>query len=154
MGYRIFMSHGSEDVGIAAEIRNRATAIHVETYLYEHDVRPGDPVAAKVKQEIDRCDAVVVLLTLRSQDSAYVQQEIGYAEGKGKPVIPLVEPGVDHRNLAMLEGREYVILDLANFNLTVQRLLGLLAGRKERKEYDAGILTAIAVICALVIFGR
>ena len=81
-----------------------AGSVGIVAYLYENDPRPGLYVSAKVKAQIAESDALVVLLTVNSQYSAYVQQEIGVAEGLGKLVIPLVQPGVDQRALAMLAG--------------------------------------------------
>jgi nucleoside 2-deoxyribosyltransferase len=80
-------------------------------YLFEQDQQPGQSVAEKVKMEIHNADILLVLLTRRSQFSPYVHQEIGYAEAAGKPIIPLVEPGTEHRILGMLEGREYISFD-------------------------------------------
>jgi hypothetical protein len=68
-------------------------------------------ISEKVKAQIGACDALVVLLTVNSQYSAYVQQEIGVAEGIRKLVIPIVQPGVNEKALAMLAGKEYIPFD-------------------------------------------
>src|SRR6266571_1313242 len=109
MPYRVFLSHSGTDAPWVKYIAGRAQAVGVEAYLYEHDPQPGHLIAEKVKQAIARSDAVVVLLTRSAHRSAYVQQEIGFAEAKGKLVVPLVEPGVDEEGLAMLEAREQVV---------------------------------------------
>jgi nucleoside 2-deoxyribosyltransferase len=45
-----------------------------------------------VKKAIDRCDAVVVLLSDHGANAPFVHQEIGYALRAEKLVIPLVGP--------------------------------------------------------------
>ena len=89
MPYRVFLSHSSSDAPWVKYIAGRAQAVGVEAYLYEHDPQPGHLIAEKVKQAIARSDAVVVLLTRSAHRSAYVQQEIGFAEAKRNAAVQL-----------------------------------------------------------------
>ncbi len=127
-------------------IADRARAVGVEAYLYEHDPQPGRSIAEKVKDAIASADALVVLLTRNGRRSAYVQQEIGFAEAKGKLVVPLVEPGVDRDGLAMLEGREYIPFDLRNPGPGMASLLDYLARLKAAKEQGQAILLFVGVL--------
>src|SRR5438046_868245 len=102
MLYSVFLSHSSKDRVWVQWIGANASTVGVDVYLYEHDPQPGVLVAEKVKQQIRSCDVVVVLLTENSLSSAYVQQEIGFAEACGKQIIPLLQPGVSGAALAML----------------------------------------------------
>ncbi len=111
MSLDIFFSHGSADREWVQHITGSIENDDLHVYLFERDVRPGHSITEKVQHAIAACDIVIVLLTRRSRASAYVQQEIGFAEGKGKLVIPLVEKGIPARSLAMLAGREYVPFD-------------------------------------------
>ncbi len=54
----------------------------------------------------------MVLITTTSLNSAYVQQEVGIAHECGKPLVPIVEKGIDTRQLGILQGVEYLELDL------------------------------------------
>lgn len=87
-------------------------ALGISVYLAEHDPQPGTILAEKVRAAIHRCHAVVVLITTTSVDSAYVQQEVGIAHECGKPLVPIVEKGIDTRTLGILQGIEYLELDL------------------------------------------
>jgi hypothetical protein len=111
MAYRIFFSHSEADRPWVAWLAGQAGAIGIKAYLYENDPQPGVYISEKVKAQIGACDALVVLLTVNSQYSAYVQQEIGVAEGIRKLVIPIVQPGVNEKALAMLAGKEYIPFD-------------------------------------------
>lgn len=83
-------------------------------YLAEHDPRPGSSLVDKVKAEIGRSSAVIVFLTRAGYDSPFVQQEIAYALALGILVVPLVAPEVAGRDLAMLQGCEYLPFDFDN----------------------------------------
>jgi hypothetical protein len=127
MAYRIFLSHSAADRPWVRWLGDNAGNIGIEAYLYENDPQPGFYISEKVKGTIAICDALVVLLTANSQYSPYVQQEIGVAEGTGKLVIPLVQPGVDARALAMLTGKEYIPFDFTRPYDTLQAFLDSLA---------------------------
>jgi hypothetical protein len=123
-------------------------------YCYEHDSQPGKLIAEKLKAAIEERDALLVLLTVNSRISAYVQQEIGFAEHAGKLIIPLVQPGVGPESLAMLEGREYIPFDYQNPQQALSKLLPHLQKLKEGKENQQAILLGIGAIIALAwLFG-
>jgi hypothetical protein len=134
MSYRVFLSHSAADGPWVKWIAENAIKIGIEVYLYEHDAQPGRLIADKVKQAISASDALMVLLTSNSQFSAYVQQEVGFAEASRKLVIPLVQPGVQERSLAMLQGREYVPFDPRDPAKALASLLDYLQRLKEAKE--------------------
>src|SRR5262245_50402530 len=102
------MSHSGTDAPWVEWLANHAHNIGIEHYMYKHDQQPGRYISDKVQSAIATSDAVVVFLTANSQYSANVQQEIGFAEGRSKLIIPLVQPGIDSRALAMLAGKEYI----------------------------------------------
>jgi hypothetical protein len=109
-----------------------------------------------VKLAIQDSNALVVLLTANSQFSAYVQQEIGFAEASKKLIIPLVQPGVQAASLAMLEGREYVPFDFRNPQQALLTLLSRLQGLKVSKERQDAVLLVVGVIvvAALLLGGE
>jgi TIR domain len=142
MAYRIFLSHSAADHPWVDWLGANAGSMGIVTYLYENDPQPGLYVSDKVKAQIAECDALVVLLTVSSQYSPYVQQEIGVAEGRGKLVIPMVQPGVDQRALAMLAGREYIPFDLLNPQAARQTFLdwlNCLSAQKSQEETNRNL---------------
>ena len=149
MPYTIFLSHSSRDSSWVNWITENASKIGVVVYCYEHDPQPGKIVAEKVKASIVGCDALVVLLTVNRRFSAYVQQEIGFAERAGKLIIPLVQPGVGHESLAMLEGREYIPFDYQNPQQALLKLLPYLQKLKQVKENQQVFLLGVGAIIAL-----
>ncbi len=146
MTYTIFLSHSSRDRAWVEWIAANAQGVGVSVYLYEHDPQPGVPIAAKVQERINLSDAVVVLLTRNSQASPYVQQEIGFAAARGKPIIPLLQPGVPKEALAMLEGREYVEFDFQQPQKALAVLLQYLQKRKALKEQQVAVLVGVGAL--------
>jgi len=140
MSYNVFFSHSSADRHWVERIVKSAQSTGISIYLHEYDPQPGRSIADKIKQRIRSCDAFVVLITPSSQYSAYVHQEIGFAEDIPKPIIPLVQPGTDERSLGMLQGREYIAFDLYNPDKAISTLLGHLQKLKGAKESGAAIL--------------
>ena len=108
----VFVSHATKDEAHVALVRQQMEALGISVYLAEHDPQPGTVLAEKVRAAIHRSHAVVVLITTASINSAYVQQEVGIAHECGKPIIPIVEKGIDTRQLGILQGVEYLELDL------------------------------------------
>lgn len=140
MAIRIFVSHRSSDLPKLAEIRDLASASGVELYFAEHDIRPGVPLVEKVAGELERCNALLVPLTATSTASVYVQQEIGLAVGRGKPVIPLVVKEVENSSKALLEGREYILLDPTKRGEGLSRLAVALANMQEAAREGAAAM--------------
>jgi len=160
MAYKIFISHSGADRQWVEQIDVIAKNSGIVAYLYEHDPQPGKPIAVKVKQAIQNSDALVVLLTSNSQFSPYVQQEIGFAEAMGMRIIPLVQPGIPERSLAMLEGREYISFDFYNPQVALLKLLNYLQKQlrlKKAKENEQTILMLIILglfLLALMFGGK
>lgn len=150
MGLKVFLSHSSQDKNVLGRVVEETKRLGVSLYLYEHDLQPGTPIAAKIKKEIAESDLFVVVLTKQSQYSAYVQQEIGLAEGANKPIVPLVESGVEDRNLAMLKGIEYVEFDPASPDKSVSKLQIYLRKRSRINKDD---LIAFLLVLVLIITG-
>lgn len=150
MSYGVFLSHSVGERPLAERIRAHLGAIDIRVYLFERDSQPGRSVADKTQAAIRTSDAVVVLLTEAGAASHYVNQEIGYALGQRKAVIPLVGPQVDAGDLAMLNGVEYLRLDAHDAQAAMMQLLGSLHHRRELKQRQDLVLV-LAVIALLVL---
>jgi hypothetical protein len=149
--YRIFISHSAIDRPWVEWIEQNARGVGIHAYLFEHDPQPGTYISTKVKQQIAECDAVVVLLTASSAQSAYVQQEIGFAEASGKLIIPLMQQGLDPRCLAMLAGREYIPFDFRDPNAGLQPLLASLIKKHAIKQTETANRNLMLLVFATVL---
>ncbi|MCK4631685.1 MAG: toll/interleukin-1 receptor domain-containing protein [candidate division Zixibacteria bacterium] len=108
MKYKVFFSHSVRDKDWVNWITRNLTGPDMQIWLSEYDIQPGEYITTKVEQNISDCDCFVVLLTKNSQQSVFVQNEIGCAQALKKPIVPLAESGIDKSRLGMLTGREYI----------------------------------------------
>lgn len=133
MGFRVFLSHSSKDEELVSEIKNSLHMLDCDVYLAIHDPRPGQYLSEKIQQEIRSCDIFIVLITQHSINSRYVQQEIGVALGEKKTIVPIVLRGVEKEQLAMLEGKEYILFDPQDPEQMKLNLSRFLSKMKERE---------------------
>jgi hypothetical protein len=108
----VFLSHATADRDHVALVQRQIEALGITVYLAEHDPKPGTSIASKVEAALERCHAVVVLITTNSVNSAYVQQEVGLARAHDKPILPIVDKSVDPQTLGMLSEVERLELDV------------------------------------------
>lgn len=154
MALEIFFSHSSWDRDWCEWLSDEASALGVNAYLAEHDPKPGEFLVDKVRSAIDRSTAVVVLLTHNTAASAYVHQEVGYAQAQKKLVIPLVQPEVGEAQLAMLKGLEYIPFDFQNPDVGRKDLAAALqrvATQQRRHERDTAVLLACLALILLAV---
>lgn len=89
---RVFISHSSRDRWIATQLeRNLHDIDRVETFLDEKNIQGGDRITDRVKEEITRCDEVVIVLSSASLQSDWVKAEIGAAWVLDKRIVILLD---------------------------------------------------------------
>lgn len=132
MVYTIFVSYGSKDSKLAKRISKKAKNIDINVYLDVERIRGGEVIADKITKDIQNSDAMVVLLTNKSKNSPYVNQEIGIAKANNKLIIPFVQSGI--QGFGMLGGIRRIPFDIDNPNEGLNVLLGDLEQLKKKKE--------------------
>ncbi|MFB0522011.1 MAG: adenylate/guanylate cyclase domain-containing protein [Desulfatiglandales bacterium] len=86
----IFISHVREDIAIVNEIVNRLEAAGYSTWYFERDALPGTSYLIQVTQAIERCRAIVLLISPRSVGSDQVTKEVVGAFETGIPFFPVL----------------------------------------------------------------
>jgi hypothetical protein len=119
-------------------------ALGVDVYLAEHDPKPGTSIAAKVEAAIQDCHVLVVLITNSSVNSAYVQQEIGLARAKRKPIVPIVDIAVDRTQLGLLTEVEHLELDSSEPSAMLERVSEVLQPLVLRQAASTDVAVAIS----------
>jgi nucleoside 2-deoxyribosyltransferase len=151
VSYSIFLSHSAQDLDLVSGIKAQVEAVGIHVYLYEEHTSPGEALTPHLQRAITDQDALVALLTPNSAPRSYVQQEIGFALGRGKPAVALVAPGVRQESLAMLSDRTYIQLDPADPLHGMAELLRDLRDRAGRKQQQDELVTAVVLIGLLLI---
>lgn len=94
---KVFLSHSiaPDDGPVAARLRAVAAAYGIQILLPDRSVAVAGRVPPKIRQQIEGADAVVVLATEGAVVDPHVPGEVGHAIDKDKPLLALVEDGVE-----------------------------------------------------------
>ena len=85
----LFISYSSLDKELADTVRRKMTERGVECWMAPESISPGSNYANDIPAAIRDCDAVLVILTERSQQSVWVPKELDTAFRMRKTVFPL-----------------------------------------------------------------
>ena len=148
--FKVFISHtnGPEDMTVVRKLARNLQLAGVKVYIAEDDRQPGNYLAEKIKRNIMDSDWVIGLWTIDSSKSAYVNQELGFSEGK-KPYALLVQRGVPVKGFP--EGREYILFDPNDPTLELTQMAKFIQKCKFKKDEDAQAAQAFLVILLIVV---
>ncbi len=114
--FNVFISHKfvKPDQKLALELRKELRENQIEGYLAESTREYELLIGDKICKAIDKSKFVVAILTKNSQTSASVNQELGYALGIKKPILLMIEKGVEHG--VLIHGRDPEEFSRASFS--------------------------------------
>jgi hypothetical protein len=99
---------------------------------------------------ISKSDVVIAVLTKKGARSEWVNLEIGAALGMNKPIVPLLEEGVEEP--PPLKGQEYIRFGRTNIEATFESISKFIQKRMSLKSRKlAGLIVLVAGIAAVVI---
>lgn len=148
MAYNVFISHSmaERDRPLLDAFVTHLQGHGIDCYVAERDWQFGQSLAAKIEENVARCDCLVAFLTVDGARSSYVNQEIGLAKGRSKPCLPVAEKGVDLRGLQV--GVEYLELDHSEPTSCIVALGQHLSRLKASKENNTAIGWALIAFLA------
>lgn len=156
MPFKIFISHSTADLSLIQQLKYWLEVNGIETYLADLYPQPGDTLASKISNAIKQSDCVLAVLTRDGARSQWVHQEIGYAKGAGRLVIPLVEEGIS--STGFIQGVEYIPFNRENpaeaMNRIVEYLTRLKAGKEAREKATAGFLILLGLLALVALASR
>jgi len=151
MAYKVFISHSTRDQGLVISLANLLSKFGIEVSVAEWYLASGERLDKKVFEQIERSDCVVALLTRNGIRSNWVQQEIGYSLQRNKSVIPIVEKGIDPKDLAALQGREYIEYDPYQYQQALIKLSTYVRSLKLKKEEREKALLVLGGLLAFLL---
>lgn len=86
-GYRVFLSHKAEVKQEAAQLKERIELFGVSAFVAHTDIHPTKEWQDEIENALASMDAFVAILTEGFHDSLWTDQEVGYALGRGVPMI-------------------------------------------------------------------
>lgn len=104
---KVFISYCTDDDRKRRALSNafQAAVPPLQPVVVAARREPGKPLADKVTDCIRESDLLVPILTRSSIGNQWVNQEIGYAHGIGREVVPLVESGILHDLKGFIHGQ-------------------------------------------------
>jgi TIR domain-containing protein len=86
-GYRVFLSHKAEVKKKAGELKEQMAVFGVSGFVAHADIKPTKEWQDEIENALASMDAFVALLTEKFHKSFWTDQEVGYALGRGVPLI-------------------------------------------------------------------
>jgi hypothetical protein len=151
MAYKVFISHSTRDQGLVMYLARLLQQFGIDASVAEWHLAPGEHLDRKILGQIRRSDCVVALLTQNGVRSSWVQQEIGYSLQSDKLVIPIVEKGIEQKDLAALQGKEYIEYDPYQYQQALNKLSTYVTSLKLKKEEKEKALLVLGGLLAFVL---
>lgn len=85
--FRVFLSHKSEVKDRCAILKERLRLFGVSAFLAHEDIHPTQKWQVEIENALASMDAMVALMTEGFHDSEWTDQEVGFAFGRGVPII-------------------------------------------------------------------
>jgi WD40 repeat protein len=98
-GY-VFVSYSSGDRSYVERLDARFQALGVRTWIDRLGIATGRRWRKEIREAIDGCDALVVVMTPEAERSSWVEEELSRAEARSKPIYPLLLEGEPFFGLA------------------------------------------------------
>lgn len=163
----VFLSHSiaAADQPILTRLDEEFRSLGVEVYLAEREFS-ATTSTAKIRAAIASSQVVVVLLTVSGSASAWVNTEVGIAIEQGKPIVPLVEEGVEPPG--PIRERDQIRFNRDRLEEAVARVWQFIKNIRERasqtesSEWDAfatgvavgALLTLVVVLIIVAVASR
>ncbi|SDO10117.1 TIR domain-containing protein [Lentzea jiangxiensis] len=151
---RVFISHATQDVAIAAQIRDWLDPDH-DTFLEVHPddgIQVGEAWRERLHHELRRADAVVCLVSGASVVSSWCTAEVAIADALGCLLLPVqaedvIHPLIRHLNhIPHATAREHLEKALRQFDAGGRKLA------KDQEPFPG--LDAFSTALSAVFFGR
>ncbi|MEG3637999.1 toll/interleukin-1 receptor domain-containing protein [Magnetococcus sp. PR-3] len=87
--YRIFLSHKVPFKKETAKLKEQLSYYGISCFVAHEDIHPAEEWQHEIENALNSMHALVALITDDFSDSPWTDQEVGYALGRGVPVIPV-----------------------------------------------------------------
>lgn len=111
----VFLSHCHEDAAFVGSVRDvLASQYGIDAFVAHNDIDPSKKWRDTIRAALASCHLMVAVLHERFHESQWCDQEVGWALGRGVPVMPVRrQPHVGHRYDGFLEEHQDLVLDPA-----------------------------------------
>lgn len=88
-GRHVFISHSSEDAGVAEKVCRTLEAAGLATWICSRDIQPGQTWAGAISEGLEQAGALVLLFTANANGSEHVLREVDLAVKQKVPILPV-----------------------------------------------------------------
>ncbi len=85
----LFISHKAEEKVVAANLKLALAPLGIEAFVAHEDIEVTNEWGGEIERNLAQCDAFVYLSSSASNASDWCQQEVGWALGRGIPILAL-----------------------------------------------------------------
>lgn len=86
----VFISHRHEDAPFVSEVRDfLATRFGIDAFVAHNDIDPSKKWRDTIREALSSCHFMVAVLHETFHESQWCDQEVGWAMGRGLPVMPV-----------------------------------------------------------------
>jgi hypothetical protein len=94
--FRLFISHTSANKARAHALKQALAEYHVAAFVAHDDIVPTKEWEAEIERALRTTDALAAIMTPDFVESRWCDQEVGFAIGRGKLVVPLCSDTTPH----------------------------------------------------------
>jgi hypothetical protein len=88
-GFRVFLSHRSNVKTETANLKIQLQLFGMSCFVAHEDIRPTKAWQDEIENALASMDCLVALMTPDFHESEWTDQEVGFAFGRGVPIIPV-----------------------------------------------------------------
>ncbi|HEX6154081.1 MAG TPA: toll/interleukin-1 receptor domain-containing protein [Solirubrobacterales bacterium] len=115
--FRLFFSHTHPNKKLAAEIRTNLLDRGIDLFVAHEMIEPTKEWMEEISIALATCDAMVALLTSDFADSAYCDQELGFALSRDVLIIPIRHGADPHGFISKFQALPGDTSQMASHNL-------------------------------------
>jgi len=102
--FRLFISHTSANKESAHRLKQALGEYHVAAFVAHDDIEPTKEWEAEIERALRTMDALAAIITSDFLASRWCDQEVGFAFGRGKLVVPICKDAIPHGFLGKYQG--------------------------------------------------
>jgi hypothetical protein len=94
--FRLFVSHTSANKTRAHALKASLAEYHIAAFVAHDDIIPTKEWEAEIERALRTSDALAAIISTDFIESRWCDQEVGFALGRGKLIVPLCSETIPH----------------------------------------------------------